>query len=212
MRNNRNFEGKQSNTRRRGFWGASYGKRLAAAALAAVCVLGGCGGGKPDPGQTTQASSESETESSAPLSSESAPEASAPNPMEEVKDTLAFEAIGVHMILPGGAENPSYHIISGQVADAQFTVNGVPYTYRGSDTAEDFAGIFERFKDEAISQNFEYDGESVEAQIKTTESGGRLASWQWGTTRYTLYTASEISDEDITSLTMELVELSQNEK
>lgn len=211
MRFNKSFNGKQDRPDWKKGSGAAWGKGLAVVSLASVCILGGCAGNQKEPAvQTTEASTGAE--SSAPQESESASEANIPNPMEEVKDALDFELIGVHMILPNGAEKPVYHIISGQVADAQFTVNGVHYTYRGSDTAEDFAGIFERFKDEVISQNFEYDDGSVEIQIKTTESGGRLASWQWGSTRYTLYTASEVSDDDITNLTMELVELSQNEK
>mgnify|MGYP000650616173 CR=1 FL=1 len=75
-----------------------------------------------------------------------------------------------------------------------------------------FAGIFERFKDEAIAQNYDYGETSLEVLIKTTDSGGRLASWEWGSTKYTLYTAAQVDDETITDLTMNLVELSQYEK
>ena len=65
---------------------------------------------------------------------------------------------------------------------------------------------------EAIAQNYDYGETSLEVLIKTTDSGGRLASWEWGSTKYTLYTAAQVDDETITDLTMNLVELSQYEK
>ena len=48
---------------------------------------------------------------------------------------------------------------------------------------------------------------SATAKIRTTESGGRLASWNWDETNYTLYTAAQISDEAITAFVQELLEL-----
>lgn len=184
-------------------------KILLAITLTAL-LAAGCGG-KKEPVKT------SEAETSAPAqtgtTAESGTEAQElPNPMVEVKDVLAFETIGVHMVLPEKAENASFFIINQEVADAQFTLDGVAYTYRASDTAEDFAGIFERFKDEVISQNYDYGETSLEVLIKTTDSGGRLAAWEWGSTKYTLYTAAQVDDDTITDLTMNLVELSQYEK
>lgn len=183
---------------------------LLAVALTAL-LAAGCRGGQKEPAKA------SEAETSAPAETDTTAETETgsqelPNPMTEVKDVLAFEAIGVHMVLPEGAEDASFFIINQEVADAQFTLDGVAYTYRASDTAEDFAGIFERFKDETITQNYDYGDTSLEVLIKTTDSGGRLASWEWGSTKYTLYTAAQVDDETITDLTMNLVELSQYEK
>ena len=182
---------------------------LLAVALTAL-LAAGCGGKK----ETVKTS---EAETSAPAETGTRAESGTatqelPNPMAEVKDVLAFEAIGVHMVLPEGAEDTSFFIINQEVADARFSLDGVAYTYRASDTAEDFAGIFERFKDEAISRNYDYGETSLEVLIKTTDSGGRLASWEWGSTKYTLYTAAQVDDDTITDLTMHLVELSQYEK
>ena len=171
---------------------------LLAVALTAL-LAAGCGG-KKEPVKT------SEAETSAPA--ETGTRAESGTATRE----LAFEAIGVHMVLPEGAEDTSFFIINQEVADARFSLDGVPYTYRASDTAEDFAGIFERFKDEAISLNYDYGETSLEVLIKTTDSGGRLASWEWGSTKYTLYTAAQVDDDTITDLTMHLVELSQYEK
>ena len=89
--------------------------------------------------------------------------------------------------------------------------NGVSYCYRASNTAEDFAGIFERFTDQELAVNWESGKIAGQAQVKTTESGGRLASWSWGSTRYTVYTASAISDEECTQVVTNLMELSYYE-
>ncbi len=182
---------------------------LLAVALTAL-LAAGCGG-KKEPVKTSEAETSAPAETGTRAESGTATQ-ELPNPMAEGKDVLAFEAIGVHMVLPEGAEDTSFFIINQEVADARFSLDGVAYTYRASDTAEDFAGIFERFKDEAISRNYDYGETSLEVLIKTTDSGGRLASWEWGSTKYTLYTAAQVDDDTITDLTMHLVELSQYEK
>ena len=182
---------------------------LLAVALTAL-LAAGCGG-KKEPVKTSEAETSAPVETGTRAESGTATQ-ELPNPMAEVKDVLAFEAIGVHMVLPEGAEDTSFFIINQEVADARFSLDGVAYTYRASDTAEDFAGIFERFKDEAISRNYDYGETSLEVLIKTTDSGGRLASWEWGSTKCTLYTAAQVDDDTITDLTMHLVELSQYEK
>ena len=126
---------------------------LLTAALTA-CMIGGCGGKEPAPSAATPAETSLKAE-------ESTGNPGMPNPMEEVDDVLAFEKIGVHMVLPEEAVDPSYFIINGEVADIHFTFNDIGYTYRASDTAEDFAGIFERFKDGVINE--------------TAGSGGQVA-------------------------------------
>ena len=174
-------------------------------AVLASCMIGGCAGKEPAPTEATPAETSARAE-------ESTGNAGIPNPMEEVDNVLAFEKIGVHMVLPKEAVEPSYFIINGEVADIHFTFNDIGYTYRASDTAEDFAGIFERFKDGVINETADSGGQVAEIQIKTTESGGRLAAWEWGSTKYTLYTASQVEDGEISSLAVTLAELGENEK
>ena len=108
--------------------------------------------------------------------------ASIPNPIEEVGNEQDFEAMGVHMVAPADGENKQFFIINGEVAEISFSENGVSYCYRASNTAEDFAGIFERFKDDILVVSWKSGDAAGEAQVKTTESGGRLASWSWGST------------------------------
>lgn len=78
---------------------------LLAIALTAL-LAAGCGS-KKEPAKT------SEAETSAPAETATEPEAGnqeLPNPMVEVEDVLAFEAIGVHMVLPEGAEDTSFSL------------------------------------------------------------------------------------------------------
>lgn len=156
-------------------WGR--GGMLAVIMLTAV-LAAGCKGEQGQTSQTpaqTSASSATSAPAQTPAGTETAGQELV-NPMEEVDDVLAFEAIGVHLVLPEGAADTSYFIINQEVADARFTLDGISYTYRASDTAEDFAGIFERFSDDIITQTYDYGDESMEIRIKTTDSGGRLAS------------------------------------
>lgn len=167
----------------------------------AFAQLFGCSSSKPE--ETT-----AKETTAAPAKEQTA---SIPNPMEEVENEQAFESMGVHMVAPADGENKRFFIISGEVAEISFEENGVSYCYRASNTAEDFAGIFERFKDETLAVNWESGDTAGKAQVRTTQSGGRLALWSWGNTCYTLYTASDISDEDCTRIVTNLMELSYHE-
>ena len=179
----------------------NYMMAVSLAAGLALIQLSGCSSSKPEETtaqETTVAQTEAET-------------ASIPNPIEDVENEQVFESIGVHMVAPADGENEHFSIISGEVAEITFDENGVSYCYRASNTAEDFAGIFERFTDETLTVNWESGDTAGEAQVKTTQSGGRLASWSWGSTRYTLYTAAAVSDEDCTKIVTSLMELSYHE-
>ena len=176
---------------------------LAAAVLLTAAAAVGCGG---KTGETTPA----QTESSAAVQTTEA--AGMPNPMETAKDVNDFEKLGIHMVVPEEAGDVQYYTINGEVADIRFTLDDVNYTWRASNTAEDFAGIFERFKGNPATLEYDYGAGKVEAVVKTTESGGRLAEWTWGDTVYTLYTSQTVEDEAINSVVLELVELSRHEK
>ena len=125
--------------------------------------------------------------------------------MTAVTDETAFQSLGVYMALPEEAEDPLCFILNGEVAEIQFSYHEIPYSYRASNTAEDFAGIFERFTDQILTVEFKdlEGGETVSAQIRTTQSGGRFASWKWKDTSYTLYTASNVSDAYSYDFTLE---------
>lgn len=174
--------------------------RLGLAVLLAGAFAAGCGSRT---GQTGSA----RTESSPALQTAAA----IPNPMVEVRDVNSFEKLGIHMVVPDGAGDVQYFLINGEVAEIRLTMDGVNYTWRASNTAEDFAGIFEHFKENPYKLNYDYGTGTLEVLVKTTESGGHLAEWTWGDTAYTLYTAQPAEDEVINAAVLKLAELSRYE-
>lgn len=168
----------------------------AVAALTAICVsmagLSACSAPHKE-----SAGEESQTQTEA---------AEIPNPMKPVEGTEEFASMDIYMAVPEGAQETEYYLINNEVAEIIFTLDEVKYSFRASNTAEDFAGIFERFTDEVLTAEESDGSDTLTAQIKTTQSGGRLASWEREDTRYTLYTASNVSDEEIVSLTKTLLE------
>lgn len=168
-----------------------------AAAVAGASLLGGCG--KRIPAQTPAQTQEL-----------SRPEGqSLPNPMKEVDGSRAFEEIGVYMELPKEASDPRFYIINNEVADVSFTYDGVECTYRASATAEDFDGIFEQFKDSVVKERAGNGAQKTDIEIKTTQSGGRLASWAWGSTKYTLYSPDPVGDDALAGLAVTLAGLGE---
>mgnify|MGYP000255436846 CR=1 FL=1 len=103
-----------------------------------------------------------------------------PNPMTAVTDETAFQSLGVYMALPEEAEDPLCFILNGEVAEISFHIMKFPIptvlpTRRG------FCRDFERFTDQILTVEFKdlEGGETVSAQIRTTQSGGRFSSWKW---------------------------------
>lgn len=128
-----------------------------------------------------------------------------PNPMEEIQGAEELAKLGVSMDAPEGAEDVQYCVISGVVAEISFALDENLYTYRGSVTAEDFAGIFEEMEEEIITvPGTEEMGIEGDLLIKTTMSGGRLASWEKNGAKYTLYTPATVEEEALTELCQEL--------
>lgn len=146
-----------------------------------------------------------ESEAGEATSAANAEEIAVSNPMQEVSGPEALAEIGVSMEVPESVELGQCFIISQVVAEVNFTLNDASYTYRGSATAEDFAGIFEEFEEEVVSiaaaDEMAVDGELT---IKTTKSGGKLAAWSKNGANYTLYTPASAGEEELVSLCREL--------
>jgi len=126
-----------------------------------------------------------------------------PNPYVEVEGPEGLEEVGLSMEAPEEAEDAVYYVISEEIGEITFTLKDAPYSYRGAVHAEDFSGIFEEFEDEvaALSDC----GADEDLIVKTTISGGRLASWSKNGAKYTLYTPREVADEEIFALCIELI-------
>ena len=64
------------------------------------------------------------------------------NPIEEVDSAAAFGALGLTLDAPSGAKDVRYSIISGKIAQVNFTVDGHEYTLRASNKETDFSGLY----------------------------------------------------------------------
>ena len=109
-------------------------------------------------------------------------------------------------------KNTKFYTISGEVAEITFDENSVSYCYRASNTAEDLQVFCRRFTDQELAVNWESGKMAGQAQVKTTESGGRLASWSWGSTHYTIYLLPlPFPTKSVTQVVTNLMELSYHE-
>lgn len=165
------------------------------AVLGTVLSMAACGPKEADK-QTEPAG----TAATAPPAVETT--AQLPNPLEEVADAEAVNAIGVAMSVPEGAENTAYTIISGIVGEITFTKDGASYCYRGSSTAADFSGIYEQF--EEVEDVVEGSG-ADHLRIRTTVSRGKLADWEKNGVKYTLYTPDDVETGSLIELCVELI-------
>lgn len=182
-------------------------KQLAIIGLAAVSMTSCKTGGQKEPvseavsaAETTEAA-EKEDSTSAPEDETGAVEM--PNPFEEAEGPEELKKAGVSMEAPENAEDAGYWIISGEVAEISFKLDDHAYSYRGAVNAEDFAGIFEEFEPDATAVSD--CGADEDLVIKTTVSGGRLASWAKRGAKYTLYTPDSVEDQELIELCIQLI-------
>lgn len=138
------------------------------------------------------------------------PSAGMANPMKKVDGPEAFEPLGVKLSPPEGAENAVYYIIGETLAHVSFTLDERKFILRAEagKADEDISGVYEPFLDEVLKILDCGPDNSSEITIKTTTSGGRLATWGWNSAGYCLYTADEMSDEEISSLARQMNEKS----
>lgn len=123
-----------------------------------------------------------------------------PDPFVEVEGIQAFARVGADIDVPAGAENAKYYIISDEIAEIQFSQNGVQYSYRASQVVEDVAGV----------QGEMQEVEDVQAAagsqvIPIQKAGGSyLAVWKWGQVAYSLATDDPVDVGMMRSLAEEL--------
>lgn len=114
----------------------------------------------------------------------------------EVEGTQAFARVGAEIEVPVGAENARYYIISGQIAEIQFSLDGVQYNYQASQNGEAVTDV--------------QDQESVQAVVGDVlipiqiSDGRHLAAWKWGAVWYRLATDDPVDEGIMKSLVEEL--------
>lgn len=116
---------------------------LAVALLFSACAGSETQAGSSDPASTS-ASDDGSTES--PETTTDFPDepdvAQMPNPMAPADSPAAFAPLGIAIDAPDGAENTSYYVISGQIAEVNFQKDGKGYSLRASKVDGDIAGLY----------------------------------------------------------------------
>lgn len=124
------------------------------------------------------------------------------SPFEEVDSAKIFEdRLGITADAPKGAKNVMYNILTGNVAQVDFELDGHEYMLRASKSDEELSGLYG--KDKGTKQ---YDGE-YNTQLKTIEIDGKdtySLTWQKGSVYYTLVNTDGSSVSDILSVMNEL--------
>lgn len=178
-------------------------KRMYLAAALALCLMAltACQSADPQSAATaipTASPSPIPTATPAPnQTSNEAPDAQVglQNPIVNVSGAGDFAALGLVMRAPEGVENVRYAVISGEVAQIEFTYGGAEYTLRGSRTLTDIAGVYDAFEEEAQAIDMAFDAKSLSVRIARTKTGGVLSQWNLDGATFTLWAASG-SDED----------------
>jgi hypothetical protein len=122
------------------------------------------------------------------------PQAQVINPIQAVESAADFQnTLGIYLSAPESGENPSYSIISGQIAQIRYTWQEKDFTLRCAETTEDISGVYGPFIPyDSMGILIEYGSELFTVRTKYPTDGGALALWQIGEYSYSLYTADEM--------------------
>ena len=71
-----------------------------------------------------------------------------PNPVVDVDSAEAFRELGITLEAPANAADVTYSVINKELAQINFTVDGVRYNLRAAKTADDISGLYGDVKDE----------------------------------------------------------------
>ena len=145
---------------------------------------------------------------SATLAPEATPEPAVeiPNPIVEVEDSTDFYDLGFIITPHQQADEVSYSIIGGTVAQIIFTLDGQTFTYRGAITTEEISGVYETFDE---SRPFDLEGPdfTLNIGVRTINGGanGALAEWTYEDTRYSFYTPDPSDYDEITDVLLPIL-------
>ncbi|SJZ51786.1 hypothetical protein [Anaerorhabdus furcosa] len=119
------------------------------------------------------------------------------NPYESVESSDAFkDDLDIVISAPIGATNITYYIINKKVAQIDFLLNDVFYTYRASKSVSSMLhGNYETVKkyEQFFIEN------NIEVNINTTESDKKVVTWEYKNINYSLTAESPVNNEDLLS-------------
>ena len=126
--------------------------------------------------------------------SEEAPTAQVVSPIRSVSGSADFaNDLKLYLPVPENADNPSYCIISDQIAQIQYTYNGRDFTLRCAESTEDISGVYGPFIPyDSIGVLIDHHSGEYTVRTKYPTDGGGLALWQIENYSFSLYTPDEI--------------------
>lgn len=106
------------------------------------------------------------------------------NPFVEVEDAEAFRALSVTLDAPEGAQETSYAIIDGKIAEIQFELNGKSYLARASAQEGDFSGLNGK---DRLQETIDAKNNAVLTEVQTDLCAYYKIVWTNGKINYCLY-------------------------
>lgn len=126
------------------------------------------------------------------------PEVQVVNPFVPVEDAAAFEReLGITIDAPESAENVSYTIIDGRIADIDFTESGHKYDLRASMEDGDFSGLL------GVTANTEQIDAAADAVLTVIRIDDELCTkitWTDGRVTYILSNTDGASEAEIKTI------------
>ncbi len=133
-------------------------------------------------------------------------EVGVPNPMVEVDGYKTFQLGGFAIVPPDGSTDIVCHYIDDyKLAQVKFKYLNHEFSYRASTVYTDIldiSGVYGIDMSKCLTKNIKGDGYDVDVKIYTTDEKGRVCFWTVGPAAFTLFTADELSDDEITAITL----------
>lgn len=106
------------------------------------------------------------------------------NPFVEVESAEAFKALSITLDAPDGAQEVSYAVIDGEIAEVRFTLNGKSYLARASAQEGDFSGLYGQ---ESGAETVDAKTNAILMRVDLDTGVYQKITWTNGKTNYCLY-------------------------
>lgn len=116
------------------------------------------------------------------------------NPFVEVESADAFRELSITLDAPEGAENVSYAIIDGQIAELRFSLGGKSYLSRASAQEGDFSGLI---GEELSSETVDAQNNAVLIELRSDGADYTKLVWTNGKINYCLYSLDGADREQL---------------
>lgn len=106
------------------------------------------------------------------------------NPFEEMERADNFKALSIPLDAPNGAEEVSYFIIDGEIAEIRFTLDGKSYLACATAQTGDFSGLYGQ---ESDPETVDAATNAVLVSVDTDTAVYQKITWTDGIINYCLY-------------------------